>query len=164
MTKRRSWLNKINTRIRTIEKNYGVEKSAITKLLEGIDGVFITEFGNVNVFEDFFTEETIKAVENYIVTAKTAERRAIEDAYGEDFMGPFTKKQIKAEVKGYYEFDAEIKDLVEKYYTYEFNGASTEEQRQFMEKLRTLGSIWHNNDPSKGVLLDLLHEAKKLII
>lgn len=123
-SERRQFLNKINKRIYTLTK-HGVPKQDLLDWLDNqnIDGVYITEFGQVNIdprkWQDR-KEDYIKELERDFSTYYDAREEAMKAYTGgiplADFMGPLPAGQVEQELQAMYKMKLEFeKQLVTLY-------------------------------------------------
>lgn len=107
MTKRRRWLNKMNQRVRTLVNKYGVDKDDILARLDKIDGVYITDSGQINVFKKFYNDKLEEVVEDLIPTYLTVKEEVFTKTAIKDFIGPLSKDQIHKSIQGYFAWSHE---------------------------------------------------------
>lgn len=164
--RKRQILNKINARTKAISKNFGVDRNLIAdQAVDGLDGVFVDKkFGTINITPGFESEELYKALEKSVLTATQAKSKAMEKY--EDFIGPVSKNQVAREVKSMYEYEDEIDDIVEEYYSIEASikdapWTEPAKFREFEKQLSDVGRQWHDDVPY-SVLLGLLEDLKDL--
>ena len=114
---RRTFLNKINKRIAALEK-VGVNKERLLNFIQDqdIEGVFITEFNQVNIDPTQWQESEksiTRKLEQAFPTVYDAKEEALQARA--DFIGPLSKQEINMEVKGLFEQRMAYQDLKEKY-------------------------------------------------
>lgn len=167
MTKRRRWLNKMNQRVRTLVNKYGVDKDDILARLDKIDGVYITDSGQINVFKKFYNDKLEEVVEDLIPTYLTVKEEVFTKTAIKDFIGPLSKDQIHKSIQGYFAWSHEAEEVVKAYYDFEDSlgtvTMATPEMVKFSEKLSELGKVWRKSDELPyHVVRDVLNEAKDL--
>lgn len=114
---RRTFLNKINKRIASLEK-VGVNKERLLDFIkdQDIDGVFITEFNQVNIDPTQWQENEksiTRKLEQAFPTVYDAKEEALQARA--DFIGPLSKQEINMEVIGLFEQKMAYPELKEKY-------------------------------------------------
>lgn len=114
---RRTFLNKINKRIASLEK-VGVNKERLLDFIQDqdIDGVFITEFNQVNIDPTSWQESEksiTRKLEQAFPTVYDAKEEALQ--VRADFIGPLSKQEINMEVIGLFEERMAYQDLKRRY-------------------------------------------------
>ena len=120
------FLDKINKRIRTMVKEFGIKAKDITDLIE-MDGVYTTAKGYLGIDKAFWTPELAEAIEKLVPTMRQEKADAIErlqnSEVDSEFIGPIPKKPTKGmvarEVQAKYSVESAWEDIREKYYEIE---------------------------------------------
>lgn len=165
---RRTFLNKINKRIASLEK-VGVNKETMLNWVQDqkIDGVFITEFGQVNIDpakwkedEEYFRKELESAVMTVYDSAEEALRPY------KDFIGPLSKDQINKEVRSMWEMKVMFESQMATYY--ELKEAMTRAARKMEnvdrqeDAMFKIQEIWQASKLRKAPFSQLLGDIQKI--
>lgn len=172
MTERRRWLNKINQRVNSMVKAYGIDRDTIYAQLDDIDGIYVSDDGgkathdNLNVAPEDFNKELVEAVEKKIFSRIEAEDIAEKNIRKVKKLDPkdvVSKEDIKNEIIGRFSFDEQWQDIKESYYEIEARIGSFDASLadSFFKKIEELGHVWADG-ATEAQKWDLLQEAKDL--
>lgn len=152
------FLDKINKRIRTMVKEFGIKTTDITDLIE-MDGVYTTAKGYLGIDKDFWTPELAKALEKLVPTMQQEKAEAIEriqKSVSADFIGPIPKKPSKQtiahEVQAKFSVESAWEDIREKYYEIEDILATLDSD--LIDKVANFGMDFYAGDVSYSDLID----------
>lgn len=152
------FLDKINKRIRTMVKEFGIDKSDITDLIN-MDGVYTTKSGYLGIDKDFWTPELAKAIEELVPTMQQEKADAIDrikKSISKDFIGPIPKKPTKNaiahEVQAKYSIDNAWEEIRDKYY--EIEDILNTLDSDLIDKIANFGSDFYKENVSYSDLLE----------
>ena len=165
---RRTFLNKINKRIASLEK-VGVNKEKLLSWVQDqkIDGVYITEFGQVNIDpakwredEEYFRKELESAVMTVYDSAEEALRPY------KDFIGPLSKDQINKEVRSMWEMKVMFESQRATYYDLDESmtraKGSLENVDRHKDAMYKIQEIWAASRLRKVPFSKLLGDIQKI--
>lgn len=159
------FLDKINKRIRTMVKEFGIKTTDITDSIE-MDGVYTTAKGYLGIDKAFWTPELAKALEELVPTMQQEKADAIEriqKAKHPDFIGPMPKKPSKQaiihEAKSKFEVDSAWEEIRDKYYEIEDILAALDSD--LIDKIADFGTDFYNEDASYSDLLEFRDKILK---
>lgn len=159
------FLDKINKRIRTMVKEFGIKTTDITDRIE-MDGVYTTKAGYLGIDKDFWTPELAAAIEKLVPTMQQEKAEAIEriqKSISKDFIGPIPKKPSKQaiahEAQAKFSVESAWEDIREKYYEIEdiLNALDSE----LINKIGNFGTDFYTGDVSYSDLMDFRDEILK---
>ena len=105
----------------------------------------------------------MKQIEAAIPTYIEAREQALTPY--KDFVGPISEKQINTEIKGMFEFEDDIDEIVKEFYELDASllpwQKATQEFKDISENLSELGKQWHDEVPFSE-LSRVLDDIKKL--
>lgn len=152
------FLDKINKRIRTMVKEFGIKTTDITDLIE-MDGVYTTAKGYLGIDKDFWTPELAEALEKLVPTMQQEKVEAIEriqKSVSADFIGPIPKKPSKQaiahEVQSKFSVESAWEEIREKYYEIEDILATLDSD--LIDKIANFGMDFYAGDVSYSDLID----------
>lgn len=158
MVTKKQFLNKINKRIRTMVKEFGISTTDITDRIS-MDGVYTTDAGYLGIDKDFWTPELAEAIEELVPTMQQEKVDAIDrlnKAKNPDFIGPIpktpSKNAIIHEAKSKFEVDNAWEEIREKYY--EIEDLLTALDSDLIDKIANFGTDFYNEDASYSDLLE----------
>lgn len=159
------FLDKINKRIRTMVKEFGIKTTDITDRIN-IDGVYTTGKGYLGIDKDFWSPELAEAIEELVPTMQQEKADAIDrlnKAKHPEFIGPIPKKPTKNaiihEAKSKFDVDNAWEEIREKYY--EIEDLLTAIDSDLIDKIANFGSDFYNEDASYSDLLEFRDEILK---
>lgn len=165
MVTKKQFLNKINKRIKTMVKEFGIKITDITDRIS-MDGVYTTDAGYLGIDKDFWTPELAETLEELVPTMQQEKADAIEriqKAKHPDFIGPMPKKPSKQaiihEAKSKFEVDNAWEDIREKYY--EIEDLLTALDSDLIDKIANFGTDFYNEDASYSDLLEFRDKILK---
>lgn len=152
---KRQFINKINKRIKTLTGRAGVDLEDIMTKLDGIDGVYFTDTGNLNIDTSYFDESLTKRIEKEIPSWLNAYARETQDItdYAEksNLVGPIDLRPsvVNKAIAERFSADADFEEDIEKYYSWEdlqdeIDLASSADVDHIRKKLSEFGSAWAN--------------------
>ena len=157
---RRTFLNKINKRIASLEK-VGVNKERLLDFIkdQDIDGVFITEFNQVNIDPTSWQESEksiTRKLEQAFPTVYDAKEEALQARA--DFIGPLSKQEINMEVVGLFEQRMAYPELKEKYGKEKAKELSKKirEFRRKYDKVQLRGSAPHSGQAAQNLFATIM--------
>lgn len=152
------FLDKINKRIRTMVKEFGIKTTDITDRIN-MDGVYTTGKGYLGIDKDFWSPELAEAIEKLVPTMQQEKADAIDrlnKAVSKDFIGPVPKKPSKQaiihEAKSKFEVEDAWEEIREKYYEIEDILAAIDSD--LIDKIANFGSDFYHENVSYSDLLD----------
>lgn len=152
------FLDKINRRIRTMVKEFGIKTTDITDLIE-MDGVYTTAKGYLGIDKAFWTPELAEALEKLVPTMQQEKTEAIEriqKSVSADFIGPIPKRPSKQaiahEVQAKFSVESAWEDIREKYYEIEDILATLDSD--LIDKIANFGMDFYAGDVSYSDLID----------
>lgn len=159
------FLDKINKRIRTMVKEFGIKTTDITDRIN-IDGVYTTGKGYLGIDKDFWSPELAEAIEELVPTMQQEKADAIDrlnKAKHPDFIGPIPKKPTKNaiihEAKSKFDVDNAWEEIRDKYY--EIEDILNTIDSDLIDKIANFGSDFYNEDASYSDLLEFRDEILK---
>lgn len=152
---KRQFINKINKRIKTLTGRAGVDIEDIESKLDGIDGVYFTNTGNLNIDTSYFDEDLVKRIDKSIPTWLNAYTREVQDItdYAEKsgLVGPIDLRPsvVNEAIASRFSADADFEEEIQKYYEWEnvqneIDLAGNQNADIITKKLSDLGSAWAN--------------------
>ena len=173
-SERRQFLNKINKRIYTLTK-HGVDKQGMLDWLnnQNIDGVYVTEFGQVNIDPRKWEErkaEYIEELEKGFSTYYDAREEAMKAYTGgiplADFMGPFPEGQVEKELQAMYkmklEFEKQLASLYELKEKAEKVLDNIMEKQEYEDAIFKIQEIWENSKLRKVPFTKLYQDLEDI--
>lgn len=159
MVTKKQFLNKINKRIRTMVKEFGISTTDITDLIE-MDGVYTTDAGYLGIDKDFWTPELADTIEKLVPTMQQEKANAIERLQNSEvdpeFIGPMPKKPTKGmvarEVQAKYSVESAWEDIRDKYY--EIEDLLTTMDSKLVDKIADFGTDFYNENASYTDLIN----------
>ena len=152
------FLDKINKRIRTMVKEFGIKTTDITDLIE-MDGVYTTKSGYLGIDKDFWTPELAEAIEKLVPTMQQEKAEAIEriqSSISKDFIGPIPKKPSKQaiahEAQAKFSVESAWEEIREKYY--EIEDILNTIDSDLIDKIANFGIDFYDKKASYSDLLD----------
>lgn len=171
MTKRRQFLNKINKRIQTLSKRAGVDIEQLYDKFADMDGVFITDSGNLNIDPSVFTPQLESRIEKLIPTyleEATSAAEQIESNMKYDFIGPpnLTEANINRVIRTKYDFEYDFERFKEKFYNFTdaqdaLDLAGNANWDKINSTMRSMGHDWAT-EPNFAELADTLNALEQL--
>lgn len=152
------FLDKINKRIRTMVKEFGISTTDITDRIS-MDGVYTTAKGYLGIDKAFWTPELAEALEKLVPTMQQEKVEAIEriqKSVSADFIGPIPKKPSKQaiahEVQSKFSVESAWEEIREKYYEIEDILATLDSD--LIDKIANFGMDFYAGDVSYSDLID----------
>lgn len=152
------FLDKINKRIRTMVKEFGISTTDITDRIS-MDGVYTTDKGYLGIDKAFWTPELAEALEKLVPTMQQEKAEAIEriqKSVSADFIGPIPKKPSKQaiahEVQSKFSVESAWEEIREKYYEIEDILATLDSD--LIDKIANFGMDFYAGDVSYSDLID----------
>lgn len=153
------FLDKINKRIRTMVKEFGISTTDITDLIE-MDGVYTTAKGYLGIDKAFWTPELAETIEKLVPTMRQEKADAIEGLQNSEvdpeFIGPIPKKPTKGmvarEVQAKYSVESAWEDIRDKYY--EIEDLLTTMDSKLVDKIADFGTDFYNENASYTDLIN----------
>lgn len=173
---KRRFLSKINARIKTLTKRAGVKPSDLTSLFDDIDGVWITDSGNVNMKTAYFSDSIVEQIEGLIPTYLAEADRAkqeIKDSWkkAKNFIGPRpaepSEKVINRNIRAGFRFTNSFNENKAKFYEWadKQSAISLKTNKSYTDlekKLSEFGSKWYKGELTAQDRLDQLDDLNKL--
>lgn len=158
MVTKKQFLNKINKRIRTMVKEFGISTTDITDRIS-MDGVYTTDAGYLGIDKDFWTPELAEALEKLVPTMQQEKAEAIDrinKSISADFIGPIpktpSKQAIAHEAQAKFSVESAWEEIREKYYEIEDLLAALDSN--LIDKIANFGTDFYNEDASYSDLLE----------
>lgn len=144
-----AFIAKINARLKALSNKFGLSKDEITDSIN-LDGVYVTDKGNIAVDPSMWSPELVKDLESKIRTVSAEQSEAIERL--RNFVGPLHTNDIKREVQAKFKVEELWEDIREKYY--EVEGLLTQIDSDVIDKLANFGTDFYNEDVSYTDLMN----------
>ena len=158
MVTKKQFLNKINKRIRTMVKEFGISTTDITDRIS-MDGVYTTDAGYLGIDKDFWTPELAEALEKLVPTMQQEKAEAIDrinKSISADFIGPIpktpSKQAIAHEAQAKYSVESAWEDIRDKYY--EIEDLLKAVDSDLIDKIGDYGMDFYNGVVSYTDLVD----------
>lgn len=158
MVTKKQFLNKINKRIRTMVKEFGISTTDITDRIS-MDGVYTTDAGYLGIDKDFWTPELAEALEKLVPTMQQEKAEAIDrinKSISADFIGPIpktpSKQAIAHEAQAKFSVESAWEEIREKYYEIEDLLAVLDSN--LIDKIANFGMDFYAGDVSYSDLLE----------
>lgn len=158
MVTKKQFLNKINKRIRTMVKEFGISTTDITDRIS-MDGVYTTDAGYLGIDKDFWTPELAEALEKLVPTMQQEKAEAIDrinKSISADFIGPIpktpSKQAIAHEAQAKFSVESAWEDIRDKYY--EIEDLLTTMDSKLVDKIADFGTDFYKENASYSDLLE----------
>lgn len=174
--RKRNFLAKINARIKTLANRAGVDIKDITSSLDEIDGVWITNAGNLNMDTNYFNETIVAEIEELIPTYMSEADRAKTEILeswqkAKNFIGPRpekpSEKQINRNIRANFRFDRLFNEEKEKFYEWadrqnEVTIKYNQNYNDLKDALSEFGKRWNSGDLTAQDRLDQLEDLNAM--